>query len=99
MTRDTSAWEAYGILRARGRSAKHKMSHLANAYGSMDLGKGKKRDQRSPYCAGPLCAEAGEGNFSFVNESSRRLLSRCAPRWNRGRGALRSFALTTRVKV
>ena len=29
-------------------------------------------------------AEAGEKNFSFVNESPRRLLSRRAPRWNRG---------------
>ena len=37
--------------------------------------------------------EAGEKNFSFVNESPRRLLSRRAG--IEGRSALRSFALTT----
>jgi hypothetical protein len=69
------------------------MSRLPNAHELMDLGKGKKSDQGSPYRHGRLCAEADGENFSFVNESRRRLLSRRAPRWNRGglahRGRLR----------
>ena len=43
-----------------------------------------------------LCGEADEKNFSFVNESPRRLLSRRAG--IEGRGALRSFALATQVE-
>jgi hypothetical protein len=46
----------------------------------MGLGKGK----RIAVSSGRLCAEADEENFLFVNDSSRRLLSRRAPRWNWG---------------
>lgn len=42
-----------------------------------------------------FCGEAGEKNFSFVNESPRRLLLHRAG--IEGRGASRSFALTTHV--
>src|ERR1700722_13058667 len=81
------------ILRAPGRSAKHKMSQLPTAYGLMGLGKSKKWKSRTPHRYGRLRVEAGEKNFSFVNESPRCLLSRRAG--IEGRGALRSFALTT----
>jgi hypothetical protein len=77
----------------RGGPPSTKLSLLPNACVLIGLSKGKKRDQGTPHRRGRLCAEADEENFSFVNESPRRLLSRCAG--IEGRGALQSFALTT----
>jgi hypothetical protein len=53
-----------------------KLSLLFNAYALNSLGKGIKRDQGTPHRHDRLCAGQGEENFSFVNESPRRLLSR-----------------------
>jgi hypothetical protein len=76
--RDASGEEADGILRAPKRSAKHKMSQSPTAYGSMGQVKGKGRSQEAWRRNSRLCVETDEKNFSFVNESPRRLLSRRA---------------------
>src|SRR5580704_8998703 len=56
----------------------------------------KRRSHETRHGHSGLCVEANEKNFSFVNESPRRLLSRRAG--IEGRGALRSFALATQVE-
>jgi hypothetical protein len=76
--RDASGEEADGILRAPKRSAKHKMSRSPTAYGSMGQVKAKRGIQETRHRNSRLCVEADEKNFSFVNESPRRLLSRRA---------------------
>jgi hypothetical protein len=76
--RDASGEEADGILRAPRRPAKHKISQSPTAHGSMGRIKAKRGSQETRHRNSRLCVEAGEKNFSFVNESPRRLLSRRA---------------------
>src|ERR1700722_4880272 len=61
--------------------------------------KAKRGIQETRHRNSRLCVEADEKNFSFVNESPRRLLSRRAAAGIEGCGALRSFALTTQLRL
>ena len=82
-------------MRAPRPSAKHKIFKLVAVYALVSPSKDEKmRQVDRRFAAVGLGAEADEKNFSFVNDSPRRLLSRGAG--IEGRGALRSFALTTR---
>jgi hypothetical protein len=62
-------------LRAPRRSAKHKIVSVAESAAQIGLG----HFENAPTLhigAGRLCGRGGEENFSFVNVSPRRLLSR-----------------------
>jgi hypothetical protein len=65
-------------LRAPEQSAKHKIIKLAAVCALIGRSNGEKRRQETQHRAVDLAAQADEENFSFVNDSPRRLLSRGA---------------------